>query len=479
MKPTYQSAVYRDDVLEEHRDNPLITGLPRRFEPTKAHRRLKAIPTLPAQKLSSANKIELLMGLEKRITIPTAHHLDLYQHLYARIVAGYESRNPVLPQVIEWILDAAEDEPVFELDDEDDPTSTGTGIIGKTGLGKSTTTLGVLRRLIPQCILHTKENFQDLQITYLVIDMPHDGAIESLCQNFFRAIDSALELTDKEESYFAHYSTKKVKPNLMLQKIHFLCRKYHLGLLVIDELQNLLVQSPNRRQLMLNFLSTLTNYSHVPIVRIGTSDALHLFKVKKTNIRRKGATFELLPYAEKNKYWQQILDALFSFQLAPLPLPDTAGNRTYLYDLTQGYPYALLALWREIQIDAVKAGAKQKAITHKKIDEIWGKRFPLLRTVFRAIKHHRTGSLNDLLDAQHFLDTGYFDQAIKHLRHLAQDPNIKGRSAEEIADSIDVMMDEVDLDAKQQEKIAKVKQKLSEKIGKIKAGQTYGAEDCS
>lgn len=479
MKPTYHTAVYRDDVLEEHRNNPLITGFPSRYEPSEVHRRLKAIPSLPTHELSSANKVELLMGLEKRITIPTAYHLDLYQHLYARIIAGYESRNPILPEVIEWTLDAAENEPVFVIDDKNDPTSTGTGIIGKTGLGKSTTALGVLRYLIPQCIQHTKENFRDIQITYLVVDMPHDGTIEALCQNFFLAIDDALTITDTEESYYLHYSTKKVKPNLMLQKIHFLCRKHHLGLLVIDELQNLLVQSASKRQLMLNFLSTLTNFSHVPIVRIGTSDALHLFKTKKTNIRRKGSTYELLPYGEKNKYWNQILDALFNFQLAPQPMTDNDENRTYLYDLTQGYPYALLALWREIQIDAVKAGSKQKAITHKKIDEIWRKRFPLLRTVFRAIKHQRAGSLNDLLDAQYFLDTGYFDQAIKHLRHMAKDPNIKGRSAEEIAASIDVMLDEVDLDAKQQESVAKVKQKLSEKIGKIKSGQAYGAKDYS
>lgn len=228
---------------------------------------------------------------------------------------------------------------------------------------------------------------------------------------------------------------------------------------------------------MLNFLSTLTNCSHVPIVRVGTSDALHLFKVKKTNIRRKGSTFELLPYQENNKYWQQILDALFDFQFALKPLPDTTENRTFLYELTQGYPYALLALWRELQIDAVKAGVKQKEFTHKKIDEVWRKRFPLLRTVFRAIKHHRTGSLNDLLDAQHFLDTGYFDQAIKHLRQLAQDPAVKGRSAEEIASSIDVMLDEVDLDAKQLEKVEKVKLKLKDKVGKLKSGQTYEGED--
>lgn len=471
MTPTY-----RTDVLEAHRNNPLITGFPGQFEPSEVHSRLKKIPTIPENELTSSNKLELLMGLEKRIRIPTFHHLDLYQHIHARIVSGYESRNPILPEIIEWTLDAADDDPIFDLDDEEDSTSTGTVVIGKTGLGKTATTISVFRRLFPQCIPHTKEYFQDIQITYLIFDMPHNGTTRSLCLNFFKAIDDALRLTETEESYHSYYSKHKTDEHIMLQKIHFLCRRYHVGVLVIDELQNLLVQPPKKRQIMLNFLDTLTNQSHVPIVKIGTSDALHLFKVKKRNIRRKGKTFEILPYAENNKYWKELIDALFNFQFAPIPLPDTKENRDYLYELTQGYPYAVLALWRELQTDAVTKGSKQTAITHKNIDNIWKKRFPLLRTVFRAIKHHRTSGLNDLLDAQHFLDTGFFDQAIKHLRRMAKDPNIKGRSAEEISAAIDVMMDEADLKPDQQEIVETVKQRLQNKVGRLKSGQTYDEE---
>lgn len=477
MKPTYQIAQYREDVLESHLENPLITGLPSRFSLTEAHKRLKAIPVIPKRELTSANKLELLTGLEKRITIPTKHHIDFYIHIYARMVIGYESRNPTLPEVIEWTLDAADDVPVFILDDEEDSTSTGTSVIGKSGMGKTSTVVSVFRRLFPQCIQHTKDNFQDTQITYLIFDMPHNGDPRSLCLNFFKAIDNALNQSETAESLYSHYSKGKIDAHIMLQKIHFLCRRHHIGILVIDELQNLLVQPAKKQQLMLSFLDTLTNQSHVPIVKIGTSDALHLFKAKKRNIRRKGPTFEISPYAKTNKYWVGLIDALFNFQLAPKPLPDTKDNRDFLYELTQGYPYALLYLWRELQIDAVNKGSKLKEITQKSIDNIWKKRFPLLRTVFRAIKHHRTAGLNDLLDAQHFLDTGYFDQAIKHLKRMAKDPNIKGRSAEEIASSIDVMMDEVDLDTKQQEKIEKVKGKLHEKIGKLKPGQTYNGEE--
>lgn len=65
-------------------------------------------------------------------------------------------------------------------------------------------------------------------------------------------------------------------------------------------------------------------------------------------------------------------------------------------------------------------------------------------------------------NSNHFLDPDYFEQAIKHLRRISKGSTINGR-----------FMDEVDLSTKQQEKIEKVKQKLQEKIDRLKKGQTY------
>ena len=60
MKPTYMTPTYRTDVLEAHRNNPLITGFPGQFEPSEVHSRLKKIPTIPENELTSSNKLCLL-----------------------------------------------------------------------------------------------------------------------------------------------------------------------------------------------------------------------------------------------------------------------------------------------------------------------------------------------------------------------------------------------------------------------------------
>lgn len=65
-------------------------------------------------------------------------------------------------------------------------------------------------------------------------------------------------------------------------------------------------------------------------------------------------------------------------------------------------------------------------------------------------------------NSNNFLDTGYFEQAIKHLRVISNGSTINGR-----------FMDEVDLSIKQQEKIEKVKHKLQEKIDCLKSSQIY------
>ncbi|WP_375276885.1 AAA family ATPase [Alteromonas australica] len=477
MKPTGYNAIYREDgVLQEHLGNPLICGFPRRFEPTEVHKQLKLIPQLPTNDITDANKFELLTGLENRVHIPTRYHIDLYQHLYAQIITGYESRNPIKPAVIEWTLDAADDAFPIVLDDQCDPTSLNNAVIGNSGLGKTTTVINVVRRLFPQCKRHNHAKFEETQIVYLVIDVPHKGGEEAFCHSFFEALDKALGINETEDSYFLQHTKKKEKADFLLKQVHFYCRKHHIGLIVIDELQNLLILPPKRRQQFLNFLSSITNQTKVPVLKVGTSDVMHLFKNKNRNVRRKGSTFELKPYSKDNKYWNQLLDALFDYQFASKAMPNMDEFREYLHDLTQGYPYALLALWRELQVDALKKGSKQKAFTLNSIDNVWKKRYPLLRNVFRAIKNHRTNGLNDLLDAQSFLDAGYFDKAIKYFRQVARNPNVKGRSAEEVAASIDVMIDEYDFDTDQTDKLIKVKQRLEDKKGKIKAGQTYEQE---
>jgi len=71
-------------------------------------------------------------------------------------------------------------------------TALSLSFIGCSGSGK-TTTLNRIFATYPQVVYHEKYNLT--QISYLKVDCPHDGELDSLCFQFFRALDRVLGST--------------------------------------------------------------------------------------------------------------------------------------------------------------------------------------------------------------------------------------------------------------------------------------------
>jgi hypothetical protein len=479
-KVTFTNATYRECSIAEHNDNYLISALPKRFSQKQFKSLMVQNLPKPDLELEVSDKITSILKMKKRVFIPTREHLNIYECLFSLMELGYDCRNPTDPSVIEWTADIADpDIPLPEIDEDSDTISDGMTILGKTGLGKSRSVERVLTTCFPQVILHNNKDFDDLQITYLKVDMPHDGSRGGLCKAILRAFDDVLK-DFVDESYYEKYAkphkARQASIPDMIDGIHTLMRIYHVGLLVVDELQNLLVEGLNNRNKTLQFFDSLSNNAEVPVLRIGTSDALNLFRKNHRHVRRAGFTVEVQPMDISSRYWNDLIDELFKYQMSSKVIELTDDTRAYLYELTQGYPYALIALWQQIQIYAVKFENTKVCLDHKKIKEIWKTKFPLLCRVFNAIKNGRTGQLDDILDAQHFIEIGNIDQAIKYINRAIRNSRLTGVAAQEIDEGLDVMLEGEELNPKQIEKLAKAKQQLQSQIGNIKKGQTYEAE---
>ncbi len=63
-------------------------------------------------------------------------------------------------------------------------------VIGCSGAGKTTAVEAILAGY-PQTIIHSE--YQHVQLVWLKVESPHDASIKSLCINFFRALDVALD----------------------------------------------------------------------------------------------------------------------------------------------------------------------------------------------------------------------------------------------------------------------------------------------
>jgi len=346
----------------------------------------------------------------------------------------------------------------------------------------------VLKTLLPKTRLHTKDNFDEIQIIQLHAEMPHDGSRATLLKNLFSGIDKALKGFE-ENNYL-----KQVQPRLdrsasigaMESFFRSLCIKYHVGIIVIDEFQNIEVADKDNRAKMLYFFNSMSNQLNVPFLKIGTTDSLKLMKTKFLNGRRAGDTIELEPYVklplllksngdkeEKplRSSWNDLVMSLFEFQVIKKPITYSERWDKELYKLSCGIPYVLYTLWQEVQIYAIRTGAE--TITLKRLNDVFKRRFKLVKTALTALRSKRLGQFQDLLNVAQLFDNDDAEAAIKRLNHFVEEENFSGAAASDILLGLEEIEQEFTLKESQKKKLAKIKASLKERAATIKKGQVY------
>lgn len=109
-------------------------------------------------------------------------------------------------------------------------------VVGVSGLGKSTALQRVLS-LYPQVIEHTEYHGQKIychQIPYLVVQTPHDASIKALILDIYLQIDSLIGTTYQKDAL-----SRRLSIDVLVSQLNQIVRVNHIGLLVIDELQNI------------------------------------------------------------------------------------------------------------------------------------------------------------------------------------------------------------------------------------------------
>jgi hypothetical protein len=159
----------------------------------------------------------------------------------------------------------------------------GLAIVGSGGTGKSTTVEKVLQSM-PQVIIHVRYKGQDFimkQVVWLKLDCPRDGSLRQFCVNFYRAIDGILGTT-----YEKHYAGSRRTLEDLIAGMVRVSANHCLGIIVIDELQDLSDARGGGEITMVNFFVHLENAIGVPFTLIGTQKAEGILKAQFRHARR-------------------------------------------------------------------------------------------------------------------------------------------------------------------------------------------------
>ena len=175
----------------------------------------------------------------------------------------------------------------------------------------------------------------------------------------------------------------------MLAQVAQLGHTHHLGLLVIDEMQNI-ANARRGRDDLLNFLVKMDNIIGIPVIRVGTNEAEPILTGNFRNARRgtgEGAVRWKRMGNDRN--WQFFVEGMWDYQWTKTEVPYSQEICDALYEESQGIIDILIKLYKMVQWRAISLGGDE-IITVELIHQVAQEGLYLVKPMLDAI---RSGNL--------------------------------------------------------------------------------------
>ena len=395
-------ADYSDQKLREYNANPMIQALPPIFSDEEFVDRVTRMPNFSEEERYFEPQFRFhCVERLSRYFFPLNKTFELQRIISVLLMQGYLARNPIKPQYARranQIYEAVKTGSGKTIENYVDvPTSaSGFTLIGPSGMGKSTNLKNILD-LYSQVIAHPEHNVY--QLIWIKVDCPHAGSLKGLCIDVFKEIDCLLGT-----NYFKKFGSTRNSEDYMLAQVAQLAHTHHLGMLVIDEMQNL-VNARRTKDDLLNFLVKMDNIIGVPVIRVGTNEAYPILQGNFRNARRGtgegGVLWDRMKQENEVEWseWEFFVgeDGMWEYQWTKNYTPFTEEISQALYFETQGIIDLVVKLFKMVQWRAIAEGGDE-IITVDLIHEVAEEGLYLVKPMLDAIRSGDTQWMNKYKD---------------------------------------------------------------------------------
>lgn len=330
-----EDAEYKTLILPEYTGNPLIEALPEKQSQAAVLNSLAIYPDLPDEFRYTGDALDREEFLI-RIDIfrqPLEIYFEVFRDIERAIKQGYCAKNP-FSATTQHFLHYPVDNRCAVAPDTGRFVSTARGItlIGESGTGKTTMLEQILLHF-PQVIKHHSYKgdalgFRD-QIVWIKVECPDKSSVRELCLEILLALDEAagVDITKPESR----------TSDLMVQ-IEQRIKSCNLGLLVIDEMQNIHFERTSGESGLLKFIKKIVNSLGVPIVFCANPPFDMTLMRLSQNARRgeSGGAYYMDRLAYDSPSWTAFVSQLWQLQWTNVQTPLTDALSRKLYDLTVG-----------------------------------------------------------------------------------------------------------------------------------------------
>lgn len=333
------------------RGNPFSEAMPEMLTYKELMDRLASTPLRPENlaDMSSAERRTALTGLNT-LFIPMDYMYAIYDTLYRAMLSSYS--NLSLINIVAQQNDLFLGRQANQFSTQAESCS----ILGVPGIGKTSTIRRCLQ-LIPQVIEHTEYRGEQLfckQVLYLMVECPSDCSVKTLACSIFAALDRVIG-----SRYFDQLGKGgKLSVSTATTQIKILCMTHHIGLILVDEIQNAVTTAQRQHQTrpLVKFLVELTNDTSTGVCFIGTGLAEEIF-VEQEHLRRRTRGLRLTPM-KPDAVYRKFLATLWQNQYTEEKAPLTDGLANKIYDESGGIPAYITAIFRESQVHALMTGKR-------------------------------------------------------------------------------------------------------------------------
>ena len=382
----------------------ILNTLPKMKSGQELRTALEVLPEYDSS-IRDADTPTRLMALSDlyRIYIPSQMSFEIYSKLYLALLRSLQKKGAKLAeqQQNQNYRAILQQEYSGIMGGSDSFT-----IIGTSGIGKSSAISRSITLITENRVIETEIPYSKI-IPCIVVQCPFDSSVKGLLLEILRKVDEQID-----SNYYDNALRARSTTDMLIGSVSQVALN-HIGLLVVDEIQN--VVNSKYGKSLIGMLTQLINNSGISICMVGTPESSVFFEQAMPLARRSlGLQYDRMEYGEE---FCRFCEILFGYQYIREKSDITDAVIEWLYEHSGGNISVVVSLIHDAQELAILNGHEQ--LDMESLTEAYQKRLSLLH--------------------------GYIEPSIKRKK---QSNTIKKNSAEPISEnSVETNESEVTIEA--------------------------------
>ncbi len=297
-----------------------------------------------------------------RIYVPSQMSLEIYSKMYLALLRSLQKKSTKLAvqQKNQNHKAVIQQEYSGIMGGSDSFT-----IIGASGIGKSSAISRAITLITENRVIEVGNPYTKI-IPCICVQCPFDSSVKGLLLEILRKVDEMID-----SKYYQNALRARTTTDMLIGSVSQVALN-HIGLLVVDEIQNV-CNSKNGKSLV-GMLTQLINNSGISICMVGTPESAVFFEQAMQLARRAlGLRYDVMEYGEN---FRKFCEIVFSYQYVKIRTEITDGIMEWLYAHTSGNISVVVSLIHDAQEISILNG--KEVLNLEALNEAYQKRLSML-----------------------------------------------------------------------------------------------------